>query len=136
MKPKLLLLAIIATLSGLFAAANDAPPGTGTESTSKSDIAGGVINSETKKPVGQVVVTAYLSSKKEKVAVTDENGNYSFNDLKPGMYKFTFEKDGFKRIIKEKVLVRSDEGFQINVELNELSTFGLTPNPSNIFDFD
>jgi len=136
MKPKLILLLILSSFTGLFASAKALPPNNGIESTSKSDIAGGVIHGETKKPISNVVVTAYLSSKKEKVVVTDGNGNYNFDDLKPGTYKFIFEKDGYKKVMRDKVVIKSDEAFQLNVELNENSTFTFTPNPSNIFDFD
>ena len=136
MKPKLFLLIILSSLTGLFASAKTISPNDGLESTSKSDIAGGVIHSETKKPISNVVVTAYLSSKKEKVVVTDGNGNYNFDDLKPGTYKFIFEKDGYKKVMREKVVVKTDEAFQLNVELNEYSPFNFTPNPSNIFDFE
>ena len=35
--------------------------------------------------------------KKEKVVITDGTGAYSFDDLKPGVYKFVFEKEGYKK---------------------------------------
>jgi hypothetical protein len=136
MKPKFFLLLLFCTLTTLLVSAKSLPPNTGEETSTKIDITGGVIHGETKKPVNNVVVTAYLASKKEKVVMTDENGNYNFDDLKPGMYKFIFEKDGFKKVTKDKIMVRTDEAFHLNIELNEYAEFGLTPNPSNIFDFD
>jgi hypothetical protein len=136
MKTRLLLLILLTAFTSLLANAKNSTPGTGEESISKTDIAGGVIHGETKKGLSNVIVTAYLSSKKEKVAITDGAGNYSFDDLKPGTYKFVFEKDGFKKITKDKVVVKTDEAFQLNVELNEHATFEFMPNPSHIFDFD
>lgn len=54
--------------------------------------------------VHDVVITAYLTLKKEKMTVTDGRGDYAFNDLRPGTYKFVFEKEGYKKVTKEKWL--------------------------------
>lgn len=132
MKRKFLLLAIL-FCAALGASANTGP-GNGEESK-KNDIAGGVVNAETKKPIGNVSVTAYSNSKKEKVVTTDNTGNYSFNDLKPGTYKLVFEKSGFKKVTKEKVVIRGDEGFQVNVELDEESEYILLPGQFFFSDF-
>jgi len=82
-----------------------------------------------------VNVTAYLVSKKEKTVTTDEVGNYSFDELKPGTYKFVFEKAGFKKVTKEKVVVKTDEGFQLNIEMIENKDFELVPSPLHFADF-
>ena len=92
MKRKYLLLTCFITILSIVASAN-----TGEENAKKSDVAGGVFNVDTKKPLGQVSVTAYSNTKKEKVIVTDSQGHFSFNDLKPGTYRFVFEKEGFKK---------------------------------------
>lgn len=134
MKLKFLLLTTICFFTVLAAKAG-APPG-GDEPNAKNDLAGGVYHSETKKPLGSVSVTAYLSSKKEKSVVTDANGNYSFNDLKPGTYKFVFEKDGYKKITKDKVVIRQDEGFQMDIELSEHTSFDFMPGPFHFSEFD
>jgi hypothetical protein len=125
MKLKTLFLTLVLSASACIAKANNTP-GNGEESR-KNDIAGGVIHSETKKPISNVVVVAYTANKKEKAVLTDVNGNYSFNDLKPGTYKLVFEKDGFKKLVREKVQIRSDEDFQLNVELNEVESFLMMP---------
>ncbi|HEX6334317.1 MAG TPA: carboxypeptidase-like regulatory domain-containing protein [Flavisolibacter sp.] len=122
-----LFLTIIFAAGTLVARANTTPPGNGTEN-SKSDIAGGVIHSETKKPLMNVSVTAVSNTGKEKkVAVTDNNGNYYFNNLKPGTYKLVFEKDGFKRVTREKVSIRTDDGYQLNIEMEENDEFQILP---------
>jgi Carboxypeptidase regulatory-like domain len=95
----------------------------------KDELNGTVIHSETKKPVEGVSVTAILITKKEKVVATDEDGDYAFDDLKPGVYKFVFEKAGFKKITKDKVIVKTDEAFQMNIEMIELSDFDIMPSP-------
>ena len=136
MKPKLLLLTCFTVLASMFAFAGETPPGTGEESTKKADIVGGVYNSETKRPLNSVSVTVYSASKKEKVIYTDLNGNYSFEDLKAGTYKFVFEKDGFKKVTKEKVVVRQDEAVQLNIEMSEHSSFDFMPGPFHFSEFD
>ncbi|HEU4472691.1 MAG TPA: carboxypeptidase-like regulatory domain-containing protein [Flavisolibacter sp.] len=126
MKIKLLLLTILfCTVAGV-ASANNNPPNNG-EETKKTDIAGGVIHADNKKPLGNVSVTAYSNSKKEKVVVTDGNGNYSFSDLKPGTYRLVFEKSGYRKVTKEKVTIRSDEGCQLNIEMDEEAEFRIMP---------
>lgn len=95
----------------------------------KLDMNGTVIHGDTKKPLKDVSITAYLVSKKESVVLTDESGNFSFEELKSGIYKFVFEKAGFKRIIKEKVVINADEAFQLNIEMIETSDYDIMPSP-------
>lgn len=123
MKFKLLLLTVCTVLS-FVAFANHQPQ---SNQCRKTDIAGGVIQAQTKKPLGNVTVTAYVSDKKEKVAFTDNNGNYSFNELRPGTYKFVFEKDGFKKLTKEKITIRPEGGCQLNVEMRHEKGFEIMP---------
>ena len=90
MKPKFLLLISFFVLGSLIAKAN-------TDPGKKDDIMGSVIGAEGKKPLKDVCITAYLLSKKEKVVITDGTGAYSFDDLKPGVYKFVLKKTGIKK---------------------------------------
>lgn len=130
MKRKFLLLSCFITIFSLIASAN-----TGEENAKKSDIIGGVFNFDTKKPISNVSVTAYSNAKKEKVIVTDSHGNFSFNDLKPGTYRFVFEKDGYKKVIREKYIARVDEAQQLNIQMEEHASFDFMPGPSQFFDF-
>lgn len=123
MKWTLLLLMFLGT--ACIARANGSLEG----ETKKTDIAGGVIHADTKKPLSNVSVTVYSSSKKEKVVYTDNNGNYSFDELKPGTYKIIFEKDGFKKVVREKITIKADEGYQLNIEMNEEQAFQIIPAP-------
>ena len=129
MKPKIILLAL--GLLG-FAVANASTDPAPCSDTKKVDELNGVIlHSENKKPLKDVSITAYLISKKEKSIVTDEDGSYAFDELKPGTYKFVFEKAGFKRVTKEKVVIKTDETFQLNIEMIESqnSDSDLMPSP-------
>ena len=56
-------------------------------------------------------------------------GGYAFDELKPGTYKFIFEKSGFKKITKEKVVIKTDEAFQLNIEMIESIEFEIIPSP-------
>ena len=124
MKPKSLLLISFFVLGSLIAKAN-------TDPGKKDDIMGSVIGAEGKKPLKDVCITAYLCSKKEKVVITDGTGAYSFDDLKPGVYKFVFEKDGYKKVIKEKVTVKVDEGFQLDIEMLQDNSTDVMPSTSH-----
>ena len=124
MKHKLFFLAI--SLLGFAAAkANAGGPGEG----KKDELNGIVIHSESKKPLKDVSVTAILVSKKEKVVMTDEEGSFAFDELKPGTYKFIFEKAGYKKITKERVVIKTDEAFQLNIEMIESNDFEIMPSP-------
>ena len=130
MKSKLLLLICLALFGFSVANATGNEPGIG----KKNDINGYVTESQNKKPVSEVNVTAYLLSKKERAVTTDEEGNYAFDDLKPGTYKFVFEKLGYKKVIKEKVVIKTDEAFQMNIEMIENNDFDLVPTPFHFSD--
>ena len=126
MKSKIFLLTI-ALLGFVVAKANEIGPGEG--DGKKDELNGTIIHSETKKPLKDVSITAYLVSKKEKIAVTDDEGGFAFDELKPGTYKFVFEKAGFKKITKEKIVIKTDEAFQMNIEMIENSDFEIMPSP-------
>lgn len=126
----------IGLLGFVVAKADTGPdPDPAAEKGKKNDLAGIILHGESKKPLKDVVVTAYLVSKKEKAVQTDETGNYGFEELKPGTYKFVFEKSGYKRVTKEKVVVKTDEGFQLNIEMIESKDFNLVPSPLLFADF-
>ena len=134
MKIKSLLLVALAVMFSAVALANP-DPGTGENGVKKCDLLGGVYSYDTKKPIHKVTVTAYSANKKEKVAVTDSNGNYFFDELKPGTYKFVFEKSGYKKLTKEKTITRVDEAYELNVKLQAQSGMDFMPGPSQFFDF-
>jgi len=127
MKPKLLLIAI--GILGFAVAKANTEPDPSDEKGKKNDLAGIILHFESKKPLKDVMVTAYLVSKKEKAVQTDEAGNYGFEELKAGIYKVVFEKSGYKRVTKQKIVVKTDEAFQLNIEMIESKDFDLVPSP-------
>ena len=134
MKAKMILLGV-GLLGFVVAKANNDAPDPGTGKGKKDELNGVVTNSDSKKPLRDVTVTAYLVSRKEKMVLTDEEGGFAFDELKPGTYKFVFEKAGYKKVTKEKVVVKTDEAFQLNIEMIENSSYDLMPSPCHFSDF-
>jgi hypothetical protein len=134
MNYKHFLVALLFTATAFVARASNTDPASGTApETKKNDIAGGVTHIDTKKPLSNVSVTAYSATKKEKVVYTDENGNYSFSELKAGTYKLVFEKNGYKKVTREKITIRADEGSLLNIEMDNESEFQILP--GSLFNF-
>lgn len=119
MNNRSILLLLTFLLAGLFSYA-----GNGGKENRKEDpdMLGMVIHADNRKPLKDVSVTAYNNSHKEKVALSDANGNFNLIDLKPGVYKFVFEKDGFKRVVREKIILKTKEDYQLNIEMAEEET--------------
>jgi hypothetical protein len=132
MKPKLLLLSLC-ILGFAVAKANNTDPSP--NKGKKDELNGFVFHADNKKPLKDVSITAYMISKKEKTVQTDEVGNYAFNELKPGTYKFIFEKAGYRKVTKEKIIVKTDEAFQMNIEMIQDTDFELRPSPMHFADF-
>ena len=131
MKLKLTLLTSLLVFVSVIAKANTTPCESD-DAEKKDEINGGVFHTETKKPLNNVSVTAYLvANKKEKTVISDNNGNYAFDDLRPGTYKFVFEKSGYKKVTKEKIIIRTDDGFQLNIEMTEEKDFDFMPGAFN-----
>ena len=130
MKQKTLLL-VLFLLSAYLSRANNGP-GNG----SKDEMNGVVVHAESKKPLKDVSITAYVgNSKKEKIVISNELGGFSFDELKPGVYKFVFEKTGFKKVTRDKVVIKTDETFQLQIEMIEMGDYEIMPSPFNISGF-
>ena len=120
--PILLLLLLLS----IFSFANSG----GKEKKEDPDMTGLVVAAETGLPLKDVNIIAYNNSKKEKSAISNANGNFSLIDLKPGIYKFVFQKDGFEKVIREKIVLKLNEGYQLTVQMfEEENIFDLMPSP-------
>jgi len=129
MKSKILLLISTFVLASFLAMATGNVTKCGNPGPGKKEDIGGSVHTDAKKPLKDVSITAYLDSKKEKVVITDGCGSFSFDDLKGGNYKFVFEKQGYKRVVKENVTVKVDEAFQLNIEMIMDSEQDILPSP-------
>ena len=133
MKPKIFLLSLC--LLGFAIAKASTDPDPCNSKNKVCEVNGMILDSDHKKPLKDVTITAYSSSKKEKTVQTDEDGTFSFDELKSGTYKFVFEKVGFKKVTKEKVVIKTDETFQLNIEMIENKDLDLAPSPFHFSDF-
>ena len=132
MKQKILLLFAICTIGCLQSKAADIEPGNPGKSI--NEVAGNIYDGDSKKALREVTVTAYSANKKEKFVITDEFGRFEFDELKTGIYKLVFEKEGYRKVIREKVSVKTDETFQMRIEMIAADGFDLMPSPFQFFD--
>lgn len=133
MKQKLFLLFAIAIAGCLQAKATGNDPVT-TPGKGVNEVAGTIFDSESRKPLKEVTVTAYTNNKKEKLVVTDEFGHFEFDELKTGTYKLVFEKDGYRKVVREKIAIKTDETFQMRIEMIEATGFDVMPSPFHFLD--
>ena len=134
MKQRILLLIAICTMGCLQSKASGIDPGTPGKGRSINEVAGNIVDGDSKKPMSDVTVTAYSANKKEKFVVTDEGGRFVFDELKTGIYKLVFEKEGYRKVVREKVSIKTDETFQMRIEMIEADGFDLLPSPFQFFD--
>ena len=131
MKPKILLLGFIFT-AGCFqskaSGIENSEPG-----KPVNEVSGNIIDADSKKPLKEVTITAYLVNKKEKFVVSDELGHFDMDELKSGTYRLVFEKGGYHRVVREKVVIKTDETFQLRIEMIEDEDFDLVPSPFQFF---
>lgn len=115
----------ICLVGNVFAYASD-----GKNKNDDPDMTGNVTQTVNGKPLKDVYITAYIASRKEKVTISDANGNFNMINLRPGVYKFVFQKDGFKRVVREKIVLKTKEDYQLNIEMaEEEAIFDLVPSP-------
>jgi len=85
---------------------------------STSVLTGNVIDTSTKAPVADVVVTATSPALQgEQVVVTDSTGLYRVPQLPPGTYTLRFEKETYRPFSRTGIDVAADRTLRLNVEL-------------------
>jgi hypothetical protein len=85
------------------------------------------------KPLKDVVITVFEENNvKSKTVLTDQEGVFGLSYLKPGTYKIVFQKDGFRKVVREKVTVKPDTGIRLDIEMEEVSQ-ELGPSPFHFF---
>lgn len=99
------------------------PPGAKPK-TEFSKIVSGIITDDYNKPLRDVSIKAVAETSKEHITATSAtNGSYSLVLLKPGIYKLVFEKEGYKRVIKEKIKITDKEMPPVMIEMPLLAPY-------------
>ncbi len=130
---KLTLTSLFLILGGVASASEVEPECDNKIST--ETVFGKVLREDSKRPIQNVTVTAILLNKKEKYTITDNEGEFGIEELKPGTYKIIFEKDGYRKVVKDKVNVKLNEPIELNVEM-EYVNYGFVPSPFHLFLID
>src|SRR5690242_1641023 len=63
-----------------------------------------------------VTLTNLDNAAKQTIA-TDTSGNYTFVNIQPGRYKLEAEKTGFKKFVREPILVQIESGLRVDISL-------------------
>ena len=98
-------------------------------------IFGGVKQANSAKPMKDVTITIIQQNKSwEKIIQTNQKGEFGIDNLPPGTYKLVFQKDGYKKVVKDKISVKADSGIELHVEMEE-TMYELSPSPFLFFKF-
>ena len=127
------ILTVLLLGAGIIAKANTNPDDEKLKPVDPEDVYGSVILAGKDKPLKDVIITAFLQSKKEKVVISNANGEYGLDNLTPGTYKLVFEKDGYRKVVKEKVIVKPNSGIELNIEM-EYKGYELSPSPFHFIE--
>ncbi len=101
------------------------------------DLMGVIVAAETGKPIKDVNITAYNNSKKEKTVTSNAAGTFSLADLKPGIYKFVFQKEGYEKVVRDKIILKLNDAYQLNIQMfEEENVFDLIPSPLHLTNSD
>ena len=78
----------------------------------------GTTQDETGAAVPQVAVTLHnIDENTDLATLSDSSGNYLFQNLKPGHYRFAAEKDGFAKSIADKVELAARQDIRLDLKL-------------------
>ncbi len=76
-----------------------------------TDQSGGVVS-------GTQVTVTNIGTSENRVVTTNDAGFYQVNNLPPGNYRVTVQKQGFKQLVREPIDLQVDSTLQINLELS------------------
>lgn len=80
-------------------------------------IAGTVTDSSGAAMSGATVTLTNLGTAEKHTISTDATGNYTFVNIFPGRYKVEGEKSGFKKFVREPIIVEIESGLKIDIAL-------------------
>lgn len=98
-------------------------------------IYGAVKHANSDKPIKDVMITVIqLQTAREKTMQSNQAGEFGIDDLPPGTYKIVFQKDGFKKVVKDKITVKPDRTVELQIEMEE-SSYELGPSLFHFFKY-
>jgi Carboxypeptidase regulatory-like domain len=98
-------------------------------------IYGGVRQANSDRPLKDVTITVIQQHNyKEKILQTDIHGEFGIDDLSPGIYKLVFQKDGYKKVVKDKIIVKTDNAVKLQIEMEETG-YDVSPYPFHFFKY-
>jgi hypothetical protein len=78
----------------------------------------GTVSDSSGASIGQATVTlTNLDTNGKSQISTDSSGNYSFASVSPGRYKIETEKSGFKKFVREPIMVEIESGLKIDITM-------------------
>src|SRR5215467_6246102 len=105
----------LASLAAILLLAMSAKPGVGqnvygTIRGTATDASGAAVADAT-------VSLTNLDTQEKHSINTDTSGNYTFVNIVPGKYKLEGEKGGFKKFVREPILVQIESGLRVDIAL-------------------
>ena len=80
-------------------------------------IAGTVTDSSGAAMSGASITLTNLETAEKHTIATDASGNYTFVNLFPGRYRIEAEKAGFKKVVREPIIVQIESGLKVDLTL-------------------
>jgi len=80
-------------------------------------IAGTVTDTSGAAVASATVTLTNLDTAQKRNIETDSSGNYTFVNISPGRYKLEGEKTGFKKFVREPIVVQIESGLRVDVSL-------------------
>src|SRR5256885_11095961 len=92
-------------------------PTSGWSKNVSGTIAGAVTNTRGAAVANAIVTLTNLDNGLKRNMETDSSGNYTFVNILPGRYKLEGEKTGFKKFVREPIVVEIESGLRVDISL-------------------
>ena len=106
---------LFASLVSMVLLAFTATPGWG--QNVYGTIAGTVTDSSGAAIASATVVLTNLDTSEKHNMESDASGNYTFVNILPGRYKVEVEKSGFKKVVRQPIIVEIESGLKVDITL-------------------
>src|SRR5438876_638123 len=80
-------------------------------------IAGTVTDTSGAAVANAIVTLTNLDTAQKRSIETDSSGNYTFVNILPGRYKVEVEKSGFKKVVRQPIIVEIESGLKVDITL-------------------